>query len=142
MQGMQVLQLSLCKCHFVVGERENDNNNISSEEDDRFAQTNRACSLEFSTEEEAKYAHCFEESYDLPDIRYQAWLSVNYPDIANSEAPIYTLETGPSSQTLPGAQPVLTLLEHSPSEESSSIQSWYYESIGTWVYIFWPVNTS
>jgi len=99
--------MSLCKCHFLVGERENDNNNVSSDEGDRSAQTRRACSLEFSTEEETKFAGCFEEGYNLPDIslRHQAWLSVNHPDAVNSEVPIYTLETGPSSQTLQGTQP-------------------------------------
>jgi len=76
-----------------------------------------------STEEKTKFACRFEEGYDLPDIRYQAWLYVNHPDAVNSEAPVYTLETRPSSQTLPGTQPLLTLPEHSPSEESSSIQS-------------------
>jgi len=114
--------MSLCKCHFLVGERENDNNNVSSDEGDRSAQANCTCSLEFSTEEETKFAHRFEEGYDLPDSRYQAWLSVNHPDAINSEAPIYTLETRPSSQTLLGTQPLLTLPEHSLSEESSSIQ--------------------
>ena len=121
-QGMQVLLMPLCKCHFLVGERENDNN-LSSDEGDRSAQTSRSCSLEFSTEEETKFARRFEEGYDLPDIRYQAWLSVNHPDAVNSEAPIYTLETGPSSQTLPGTQPLLMLPEHSLSEESSLIKS-------------------
>jgi len=115
--------MSLCKCHFLVGERENDNNNVSSDEGDRSAQTSHACSLEFSTEVETKFARRFEEGYDLPDIRYQAWVSVNHLDAVNSKAPIYTLETGPSPQTLLGTQPLLTLPEHSPSEESSSIQS-------------------
>jgi len=110
-------------CNFLVGERENDSNNVSSDEGDRSAQTSRTYSLEFSTEEVTKFARCFEEGCDLPDIRYQAWLSVNHPDAVNSKAPIYILETRPSSQTLPGTQPLLTLPEHSPSEESSSIQS-------------------
>jgi len=105
---------------FLVGERENDNN-VSSDEGDRSAQKSRTCSLEFSTEEETKFACFFEEGYNLPNIRYQAWLSVNHPDAVNSEAPTYTLETRPSSQTLPGTQPLLTLPP--PSEESSSIQS-------------------
>ena len=106
---------------FLVGERENDNSSISSEEGDRSAQTSRVCSLEFS-EEKTKFARRFEEGYDLPDTRYQAWLSVNHPDAINSEAPIYILETRPSSQTFPGTQPVLTLPKHSPSKDSSSIQ--------------------
>jgi len=77
-----------CHCHFLVGERENDNNNVNSDEGDRSAQTSHTCSLEFSTEEETKFACRFEEGYDLPDIRYQAWLSINHPDAINSEAPI------------------------------------------------------
>ena len=35
----------------------------------------------FSVEEELRYAHRFEEGYDLFDSRYEAWLEVNHPEI-------------------------------------------------------------
>lgn len=35
----------------------------------------------FSVEEELRYAHRFEEGYDLFDSRYEAWLKVNHPEI-------------------------------------------------------------
>ena len=85
--------------------------------------------LEFSTEEQAKFARRFE-------ARHHAWLSIHHPDAVNFEVTIYTLEVGPSSQTLAGTHP---LPEHHCQriKLNSVVQfTWYYESIGIQVYIF------
>ena len=33
----------------------------------------------FTVEQELKYAHRYEEGYDLADVHYEAWLKFNHP---------------------------------------------------------------
>ena len=56
---------------------------------------------EFTAEELKKFSVRYEEGYNIPDDRYQAWLAANHPVSASAAA------SGSQSQELPGSPPTL-----------------------------------
>ena len=74
----------------------------------------------FSVEEEVRYARRYEEGYDLPDARYDAWLKVNHPD-AQKTSPAVPMAQSSSSgdhDSLPA--PSTSNLSGSPDSPSVS----------------------
>lgn len=53
--------------------------------------------LTFSIEEELRYVTRFEEGYDVPDPKYEAWLTLNHPEVVSSNPSASVHQTTPSS---------------------------------------------
>ena len=71
----------------------------------------------FSIEEELRYAIRFEEGYDIPDERYEAWLRINHPPAIGHNPGVSTLQTTPSST--PVSPPCPSSSQHTPSTSSA-----------------------
>ena len=59
----------------------------------------------FSIEEELLYATRYEEGYDIPDPKYEAWRRLNHPVVVSSNPTVSTLQTTPSSSSASSSSP-------------------------------------
>ena len=72
----------------------------------------------FTIEEELKYAHRYEEGYDLFDAHYQAWLQVNHPEDAYTASGLGNYSESPLSNLTSVSNRSST--DDTPSEDSPS----------------------
>ena len=77
----------------------------------------------FSVEEELRYATRFEEGYDIPDPKYEAWLRLNHPTGVSSKPSV--LKDTPSSSSPSFSSPTPTptptpTQQHTPSTSKAS----------------------
>ena len=79
----------------------------------------------FSIEEELRYARRFEEGYDLPDTKYETWLKINHPEVANN--PGVSTDYATSNSSLLLSSP---LLSSTPSQRPSLCVSTAFEVSG------------
>jgi len=86
------MQASLNLLLAFVG-KEEENEDVSSDEDDVLALPSDGASLTFSREKGIKYVRRFEEGYDLPDSRYWVLLSINHCDAVQTELVTPSLST-------------------------------------------------
>ena len=73
----------------------------------------------FSIEEELRYATRFEEGYDIPDPKYEAWLRLNHPNVVSSNPSVTILQTTPSSSSASFSSPSSSQ-QHMPSISQAS----------------------
>ena len=77
----------------------------------------------FSVEEEVHYARRYEEGYDLPDARYDAWLKVNHPDVQKTRPAVPMVQSSSSGDHDSPASPSTSNLsgfQDSPSVSRTS----------------------